>query len=79
MRLGGPDGSGPRPFRQSGVDALVFGNSKLGGALSEAVVFFSVELAAGFRARIKQAGQLMSKGRFYTAPWHTMLTTCVVD
>lgn len=58
---------------ESGVDVLVCGNSKLGGALAEAVVFFNTTLAQGFRARVKQAGQLLSKARFYTAPWVPMI------
>ena len=40
---------------------------------SEAVVLFNTELSARFDARLKQAGQLPSKSRFYAAPWIGML------
>jgi threonine aldolase len=52
---------------QAGVDILSFGFVKNGGMLSEAIVFFKPELAAGFVERRKRAGHLLSKGRFAAA------------
>ena len=40
---------------------------------TEAVVIFDRNLARRFDARLKQAGQLPSKGRFYAAPFIGML------
>ena len=39
----------------------------------EAVVLFDKALSSRFDARLKQAGQLPSKGRFLSAPWIGML------
>lgn len=58
-----------------GVDLLVVGGTKAGMPPSEAVVIFDRKLAARFDARLKQAGQLPSKGRFYAAPFIGMLGT----
>jgi threonine aldolase len=58
---------------QAGVDVLSFGGTKNGGAVGEAVVFFDRSLAHEFEWRCKQAGQLMSKMRFLSAPWVGML------
>jgi len=54
---------------KAGVDVLVFGGTKNGLALGEAVVFFQLEHAAEFLYRMKQAGQLASKMRFLAAQW----------
>ncbi len=56
-----------------GVDILVVGGTKAGLPLSEAVVLFDKRLSRRFDARLKQAGQLPSKGRFLAAPWIGML------
>ena len=56
-----------------GVDILVIGGTKAGMPLSEAVVLFDPALSRRFDARLKQAGQLPSKGRFLSAPWIGML------
>ncbi len=56
-----------------GVDILVVGGTKAGMPLSEAVVLFDKRLSRRFDARLKQAGQLPSKGRFLAAPWLGML------
>ncbi|MBS1213263.1 MAG: L-threonine aldolase [Proteobacteria bacterium] len=58
-----------------GVDVLCLGGSKNGGCIGEAVLFFDRELAAGFDYRCKQAGQLISKMRYVTAPWLGLLET----
>ena len=56
-----------------GVDILVMGGTKAGMPLSEAIVLFDKSLARRFDARLKQAGQLPSKGRFLSSPWIGML------
>jgi threonine aldolase len=56
-----------------GVDLLVIGGTKAGMPPTEAVVIFDRALARRFDARLKQAGQLPSKGRFYAAPFIGML------
>jgi len=58
-----------------GVDILVVGGTKAGMTPTEAVVIFDRKLAHRFDARLKQAGQLPSKGRFYAAPFIGMLET----
>ena len=56
-----------------GVDILVLGGTKAGMPPTEAVVIFDRTLARRFDARLKQGGQLPSKGRFYAAPFIGML------
>ena len=56
-----------------GVDILVVGGTKAGMPPTEALVVFDAALARRFDARLKQAGQLPSKGRFYAAPFIGML------
>jgi len=58
---------------RAGVDVLCFGGTKLGMAMSEAVVFFDRAAATEFDYRCKQAGQLASKMRFLAAPWAALL------
>lgn len=55
------------------VDILVMGGTKAGMPPTEAVVIFDRAIARRFDARLKQAGQLPSKGRFYAAPFVGML------
>lgn len=52
---------------KSGVDVLCLGATKCGCLLAEAVIFFNRDLAATFTHRRKQAGHLLSKGRFLGA------------
>lgn len=54
---------------RAGIDVLSFGGTKNGMAAGEAVVFFDPTLAANFKRRMKQSGQLASKMRFLSAPW----------
>jgi threonine aldolase len=54
---------------RAGVDVLCFGGTKNGLPSGEAVLFFDRSLADDFGRRIKQAGQLNSKMRFFAAPW----------
>jgi len=58
---------------RAGVDVLVFGGTKNGLPVGEAVVFFDKSLAQEFAYRVKQAGQLASKMRFISAPWLGLL------
>jgi threonine aldolase len=60
-------------IRELGVDILVIGGTKAGMPPTEAVVIFDRDVARRFDARLKQAGQLPSKGRFYAAPFIGML------
>jgi threonine aldolase len=56
-----------------GVDILVVGGTKAGMPPTEAVVLFDRALARRFDARLKQAGQLPSKARYFAAPFIGML------
>eukprot|EP01041_Mallomonas_annulata_P030686 gene30686-52868_t len=56
-----------------GVDILVVGGTKAGMPPTEAIVILDRALARRFDARLKQGGQLPSKGRFYAAPFIGML------
>ncbi|MFZ5668331.1 MAG: beta-eliminating lyase-related protein [Pseudomonadota bacterium] len=58
-----------------GVDILVMGGTKAGSTPTEALVLLNKGLARRFDARLKHAGQLVSKGRFLSAPWIGMLET----
>jgi threonine aldolase len=62
-----------KTIKDLGVDILVVGGTKAGMPPTEAVVIFDRGLARRFDARLKQAGQLPSKGRFYAAPFIGML------
>jgi threonine aldolase len=64
-----------KALRHLGVDLLVLGGTKAGMTPTEAVVIFDRAIARRFDARLKQAGQLPSKGRFYAAPFVGMLET----
>ncbi|MGC1304066.1 MAG: beta-eliminating lyase-related protein [Caulobacteraceae bacterium] len=64
-----------KAIKTLGVDILVMGGTKAGMPLSEAVVLFDKRLSHRFDARLKQAGQLPSKGRFISAPWLGMLSS----
>lgn len=62
-----------KSIKNLGVDLLVVGGTKAGMPPTEAVAIFDRKLARRFDARLKQAGQLPSKGRFYAAPFIGML------
>ena len=66
-------GFDPTAPARLGVDLLVVGGTKAGMAPTEALVILDKSLARRFDARLKQAGQLPSKGRFRAAPWIGML------
>ena len=60
-------------IRPLGVDILVLGGTKAGMPPTEALAIFDRKLARRLDARLKQSGQLPSKGRFYAAPFIGML------
>ncbi|CAN5856231.1 low specificity L-threonine aldolase [soil metagenome] len=62
-----------KAIKDLGVDILVVGGTKSGMTPSEAVVIFDPILERRLDARLKQSGQLPSKGRFYAAPFIGML------
>ena len=68
-------GFDPKALARFGFDVAVVGGTKAGGAPTEAIVLFDKGLARRFDARMKHAGQLVSKGRFLAAPWIGMLET----
>lgn len=62
-----------RKIARMGVDLLVLGGAKSGMPPCEAIVILDRDLARRFDARLKQSGQLASKGRFLAAPFLGML------
>jgi threonine aldolase len=66
-------GYGLKTIAKAGVDILVMGGTKAGSTPSEAIVLFDKSLARRLDARLKHAGQLVSKGRFLAAPWLGLL------
>jgi len=62
-----------KTLKTLGISLLVIGGTKAGMPLSEAIVLLDSSLSRRFDARLKQAGQLPSKGRFLAAPWIGML------
>ncbi|RYG19115.1 MAG: low specificity L-threonine aldolase, partial [Caulobacteraceae bacterium] len=56
-----------------GVDLLIFGGAKAGANCTEAIVMFDKSLARRIDNRLKQAGQVASKGRFLAAPFLGLL------
>jgi threonine aldolase len=58
---------------KAGVDALSFGFTKNGGLSADALIFFRPELKAATLYRRKQAGHLLSKGRYLAAQLLAML------
>ena len=66
-------GFDPKAVARLGVDILVIGGTKAGMTPTEAVVLLDRDLARRFDARLKQSGQLPSKGRFFAAPFIGML------
>jgi threonine aldolase len=62
-----------KSLKRLGIDVAVLGGTKAGSTPSEAVVFFDKGLGRRLDARMKHAGQLVSKARFLSAPWIGML------
>ncbi len=68
-------GLDPKALGRMGVDILCLGGTKAGATPTEAIVLFDRALERRFGARLKHAGQLISKARFLAAPWIGMLET----
>jgi len=66
-------GFDPKAFGRLGVDLLVMGGTKAGSTPTEAIVILDKTLERRFGARMKHAGQLISKARYLAAPWIGML------
>jgi threonine aldolase len=64
-----------RELARLGFDIAVLGGTKAGSTPSEAIVVFDKTLARRLDARLKHAGQLVSKARFLAAPWIGLLET----
>ena len=64
-----------KSIARMGVDILVMGGTKSGSTPTEALVLLNKGLARRFDARLKHAGQLVSKGRYLAAPWIGLLET----
>ncbi|MBU4436586.1 MAG: low specificity L-threonine aldolase [Alphaproteobacteria bacterium] len=62
-----------KSIAKMGVDILVMGGTKAGSTPTEAVVFLNPDHTRRLDARLKHAGQLVSKGRFLAAPWLGLL------
>ena len=62
-----------KALKRLDIDILIVGGTKAGMPPTEAVVLFDKALSRRFDARLKQSGQLPSKGRFLSAPWIGML------
>lgn len=58
---------------RAGIDVLTLGASKNGALMAEAVVFFEPDLAKDFTYRIKRAGQMAAKSRFFGAQFDAWL------
>src|SRR5215813_1720394 len=52
---------------RSGIDIMSFGATKNGGALCDAIVVFTPQLADGLAVQLRRAGQVWSKMRFASA------------
>ena len=64
-----------RALGRMGVDVLVLGGAKAGMPPGEALVVLDATLARRIDMRLKQAGQLVSKGRFLAAAFAGMIET----
>jgi threonine aldolase len=52
---------------RAGIDIMSFGATKNGGALCDAIVVFSLDIADGLAVQLRRAGQVWSKMRFASA------------
>ncbi|HWE99493.1 MAG TPA: beta-eliminating lyase-related protein [Caulobacteraceae bacterium] len=62
-----------KAITRAGVAIAVVGGTKAGSTPTEALVLLDKSLERRFGARLKHAGQLVSKARFLAAPWIGML------
>lgn len=58
-----------KSLARTGVDIVVMGGTKAGATPTEAIVLLNADVRRRFGARLKHAGQLVSKARFLAAPW----------
>jgi threonine aldolase len=58
-----------------GFDVVILGGTKAGSTPTEAIMLLNRDLERRLGARMKHAGQLVSKARFLAAPWIGMLET----
>jgi threonine aldolase len=68
-------GFDPTAIAGMGFDIVVIGGTKAGATPTEALVLLDEGVRRRFGARLKHAGQLVSKARFLSAPWVGMLET----
>jgi threonine aldolase len=66
-------GFDPKAVGRLGFDILVLGGTKAGATPTEAIVLLDKSLSRRFGARLKHAGQLVSKARYLAAPWIGLL------
>jgi threonine aldolase len=66
-------GFDPKALARLGADSVVVGGTKAGSTPTEAIVLIDRSLGRRLGARLKHAGQLVSKSRFLAAPWIAML------
>ena len=66
-------GFDPKALARAGADVVVLGATKAGSTPSEAIALLNPVLRRRFGARLKHAGQLVSKARFLAAPWIGLL------
>ena len=66
-------GFDPTALARMDLDILSLGGTKAGATPTEAIVLFDKSLERRIGARLKHAGQLLSKGRFTAAPWIGLL------
>ena len=64
-----------RCLARGDLDLLVLGGTKAGSTPTEAIVLLNRDLERRFGARLKHAGQMVSKARYLAAPWIGMLET----
>ncbi len=62
-----------KALTQLGFDVAILGGTKAGSTPTEAIVLLNRDLGRRFGARLKHAGQLVSKARFLAAPWLGLL------
>jgi threonine aldolase len=62
-----------KSLARAGVDIVVLGGTKAGSTPTEALVLLNADVRRRFGARLKHAGQLVSKARFLAAPWIGLL------
>jgi threonine aldolase len=66
-------GLDPSIIVKLGIDVVVVGGTKAGMTPTEAIMLLNPTLSRRFGARLKQSGQLPSKGRYLASPWIGML------